>query len=150
MRGRYPWGAAAVLSLILAVALAGGACRAQATRTLTDLTEAEWAEAVRIAMDTPQARSQLEQNSPYETQRGWVGIVWQDSHAAELWGLDYETSETGIPTEVPASAVFYPQVSLLFGDPQSLLIRVAIDLAAGKAVNVEEHPLKRLLPTTVP
>jgi hypothetical protein len=142
MQGKNKAQVIVALLLILAVTLVGGSCHR--ARVLTSLTDAEWEKALQIALETPEVKMQIENNIPYKTQRGWVGIVWKFSHAAELWGIDYGTPESNIPPEVPGSAVIYPQISLLFGEPERLLIRVAVDLAAQKAVHIEQYPLKPL------
>jgi hypothetical protein len=100
MQGKNKAQVIVALLLILAVTLVGGSCHR--ARVLTSLTDAEWEKALQIALETPEVKMQIENNIPYKTQRGWVGIVWKFSHAAELWGIDYGTPESNIPRKFPA------------------------------------------------
>ena len=112
--------------------------------SLRNLTDAEQRKAIQIALNTPETTAETTKNSPYKVELDWVGIVWRGSHAAEIWGLDYNVFETGIPSNVPSSAVIYPRVILYFGEPEYLLVRVAVDLTTEKAVQVDTHGLKKL------
>lgn len=112
--------------------------------TLRNLTEEEKARAIQIALKTPEAQSQLEQGITYKSDLNWVAIVWLFSRASEIYGFDYDAWEKGVPSNIPRSAVIYSRVSLTFGNPERLLIEVAVDLAHGKAVFVQTFGLKGL------
>ena len=110
--------------------------------TLRNLTEEEKSRAIQIALNTSEAQAQLEQGITYKSDLNWVAIVWQFSRASEIHVFDYDEWETGIPSNIPRSAVIYSWVGLTFGEPERLLVGVAVDLATGKAVFVQSFPLK--------
>ncbi len=110
------------------------------------LTDAEKDKLIEIALNTPEAARARETYSLYETSLRWVAINWRNHHAAELWGLDYECVDEGVPANVPESAEFYSQVVIDFGEPPRLELRVAINPDTGKVAHVEAHGLK-ILPT---
>lgn len=112
--------------------------------TSRNLTEEEKSRATQIALNTSEAQTQLEQGITYKSDLNWVAIVWQFSRASEIHAFDYDEWETGIPSNIPRSAVIYSRVSLTFGEPERLLVEVAVDLATGKAVFVQSFPLKSL------
>ena len=145
-----------VILLVLGLILISLACSASqaapissptASQTppgLRNLTDSERERSIQIAINTPEAKEQTSQGTPYAAELSWVGIVWEGSRAVGTWDMDYEVIEKGTPSNVPSSAVIYPRVNLLFGQPERLLIRVAVDLSAEKAVSVDMHPLKKL------
>jgi hypothetical protein len=96
-----------------------------------------------IALNTPEAIEARETYGNYRTMLGWVAIVWQGSNASELWGLDYEMVDK-IPDNVPESAEFYSRVEIYFGEPERVLLRVALNPDTGEVANVEAHGLKIL------
>jgi hypothetical protein len=49
-----------------------------------------------------------------------------------------------IPDNVPESAEFYSRVEIYFGEPEQLLLRVAVNPDTGEVANVEAHGLKIL------
>ena len=110
----------------------------------TLLPNSKVSKAIQIALDTTEAKDLVNKGYPYQIDLNWVGIVWQGSRASELWGLDYDVWEKGIPDNVPPSAVIYPRVDLYFGDPPEILLRIAVELSTEKAVFVDGHPLKKL------
>ena len=105
------------------------------------LTEAEKAEVIEIALNTPEAVEARETYGYYKTGLSWVAIKWQGSF--ELWGLDYEMVDK-IPDNVPESAEFYSRVEIYFGEPEQVLLRVAVNPDTGEVANVEAHGLKIL------
>ncbi len=131
-----------VLLLAIGILLAFVACTKAST--LRNLTEEEKARAIQIALNTSEAQAQLEQGITYKSDLNWVAIVWRFSRASEIYGFDYDAWETGAPSNIPRSAVIYSRVSLTFGEPERLLVEVAVDLATAKAVWVQSHPLKSL------
>ncbi len=131
--------------LTVAFLLASVSCTKTSTPPQpTLLPNSQAIKAIQIALETPEAKDLINKGYPYQVDLNWVGIVWQGSRASELWGLDYDVWEKGIPDNVPPSAVIYPRVDLYFGDPPQILLRVAVELSTEKAIFVESHPLKKL------
>jgi hypothetical protein len=112
-------------------------------KSLRWLTDAEKERVIEIAFNTPEAARARETYGLYETSLRWVAIVWHN-YGAELWGLDYECIDEGVPANVPESAEFYSQVVFDFGKPPQLELGVAIDPDTGKVAYVEGYPLKIL------
>jgi hypothetical protein len=107
------------------------------------LTDAEKERVVEIALGTPQAIEAKETYGTYRIILGWVGIVWRVNHASELWGIDYEMVDN-VPDNVPQSAEYYSRVDIYFGEPERVLLRVAVNPDTGKVAHVEAHGLKIL------
>ena len=107
------------------------------------LTDEEKDKVIEIALNTPEAIEMSEEYGVNKTGISWVGIVWLGNHASELWGLDYEMV-TKIPDNVPETAEFYSQVEIYFGEPERVLMRVAINPDTGKVAHIETHGLKKL------
>jgi len=133
--------------LVAAFLLVGCAGHPKGMKSLRWLTDAEKERVIEIALNTPEALALLEEESQYETSVKWVAINWRNHHAAELWGLDYESVDKGVPATVPESAEFYSQVEIYIGEPAyypKYLLRVAINPDTGKVAHVEQHGLKKL------
>ena len=137
---------AASLLITVAILVSGCSGHPKGMKSLRWLTDAEKDRVIEIALNTPQALGLLETESYYETSVRWAAINWRNDHAAELWGLDYEDVDGGVPGRVPESAEFYSQVVIYFGEPARYLLRVAINPDTGKVAHIEVHGLK-LLPT---
>lgn len=116
------------------------------TANLRNLSNAEKAKAIQIALDTPEASAQINRWNTYKADLDWVGMLKNDSDGWFLYGLDYNVWEQGIPDKIPGSAVIYPRVSFYFGEPQELLLRVAIDLPTEKVVYIESYGEKSFGP----
>lgn len=114
----------------------------ESDKNFRQLTDSEKEKVIEIALNTPEALRQLEEESTYRTNLSWIAIVWEDSGYSEWWGLDYEVVENGIPAFVSKSAVFYPRVVIDFGEPAQWQVSVAVDLEAEKVVLVEENPAR--------
>jgi hypothetical protein len=125
------------------VILSSVSCRSPQAN-LRNLTEAEKARAVEIALATDEAQAQVKQGITYKSDQQWIGISKGFLKATELNVFDYDAWEKGVPENLPSSAVIYPYVSLTFGEPERLLIMVAVDLESGKAVWVDSMGLKSL------
>lgn len=131
-------------SLLVVMALLVGGCggHPEGLKSLRWLTEAEKAKVIDIALNTPEAVEARETYGNYKTMLSWVAIKWR-GNAAELWGLDYEMVDK-IPDNVPESAEFYSRVEIYFGEPEQVLLRVAVNPDTGGVANVEAHGLKIL------
>ena len=111
-------------------------------KSLRWLTEAEKERVIEIALNTPEAIEISEEYDVNKTSISWVAIVWR-YNASELWGLDYEMVGK-IPDNVPETAEFYSRVEIYFGEPERVLMRVAINPDTGKVAHIETHGLKKL------
>ena len=116
---------------------------AELTRNLRWLTEEEKSKVIEIALNTPEAKEAVERYSVYKTGLRWVAIMKRESGGTSLWGFDYEKVEN-IPEMIPEDAKFYSRVEIYFGEPEQLLMRIAVDLDTEKAVRVDRHGLKIL------
>ena len=116
---------------------------ADLTGNLRWLTEEEKARVIEIAMNTPEAKEARERYGVYRTGLSWVAMKKNESGGTSLWGLDYEMVDN-IPENVPIDAKFYSQAEIYFGEPEQLLMRIAVDLGTEKVVNTETHGLKIL------
>ncbi len=47
-------------------------------------------------------------------------------------------------SQVPETAEFYARVDIYFGEPERVLLRVAINPDTGKVAHIEDHALKTL------
>ena len=133
-------------SLLITMAILVGGCsgNSKGMKSLRWLTDAEKDRVIEIALNTPQALRLLGEESHYETSVKWVAINWLNDHADELWELDYEDVDGGVPERVPESAEFYSRVEIYFGEPAYYLLRVAINPDTGKVAHIEVHGLKLL------
>jgi hypothetical protein len=135
--------------LVLAVLLADGCIgHPKGIDSLRWLTDAEKERVIEIALDTPEAAGAREAYGYYEASLRWVAINWCFHHATDLYGLDYECVEEGIPENIPESAELYSRVDIEFGEPPRELIRVAVNPDTGKVAYVESYGLKKV--PTVP
>ncbi|MFQ6122812.1 MAG: hypothetical protein ACE5LA_07145 [Dehalococcoidales bacterium] len=116
---------------------------AELTRNLKWLTEEEKAKVIEIAMNTAEAKEAVERYGVYRTGLSWVAIKQNESGGKSIWSFDYEKVEN-IPEMIPEDAKFYSRVEIYFGEPEQLLMRIAVDLDTEKAVNIETHGLKIL------
>lgn len=107
------------------------------------LTEAEKAKAIEIALNTPEAKEARGKYGVYRTGFGWLAIKSNESGGSSLWGFDYEMVDN-IPENIPRDAEFYSQVEIYFGEPEQLLMRIAVNLDTGEVAHVERHGLKIL------
>ena len=119
----------------------------QGMERLKWLTEEEKGKVIDASLSTPEAVAAKETYGTYKTMLGWVGIVWRGSHPAELWGFDYEMVDN-IPRNVLEAAEFYSRVEIYFGEPERVLLRVAVNPDTGEVANVETHGLKLLPPVS--
>ena len=107
------------------------------------LTEEEKARLIEIALNTPEAKEASEKYGVYRTGFRWLAIKNNESGGSDLWGFDYEMVDN-IPENIPRDAEFYSQVEIYFGEPEQLLMRIAVDLDTEKAVRVDRYSLKIL------
>ena len=112
-------------------------------KSLRLLTEAEKAKAIEIALNTPEAKEARGKYGVYRTGFGWMAIKNNESGGSSLWGFDYEMVDN-IPENIPRDAEFYSQVEIYFGEPEQLLMRIAVNLDTGEVAHVERHGLKIL------
>jgi hypothetical protein len=101
------------------------------------LTDDEKDRLIEIALSTPEALRQLEEESVYKAEVNWIAV-----DNSTWWKVDYEAVESGIPAYVPQSAVFYSHVLIRFGEPEQWQVMVAVDLDTEKVVFVEENPAR--------
>jgi len=135
----------AILLLVAVLLIAGGAGHPKGMKSLRWLTDTEKEKVIEIALNTKEAKEAREVHGVYTTSLSWVAINWYiyHYHAAELRGLDYEMVDN-IPDNVPESAEFYSRVEIYFGEPERVLLRVAVNPDTGEVAHVEAHGLKIL------
>jgi len=107
---------------------------------MAPLTDREQAQLIQIALDTPEAKALLADDSAYWTRVGWIGIVWRDSKPGEWWSLTNEQIAHGLPEFVPTSARIYPGVSLGLEEPGRMQLAIAIDRKTQEVVDVQLQP----------
>lgn len=112
-------------------------------KSLRWLTEEEKAKVIEIAMNTAEAKEAGERYSIYKIGLRWVAIMKNESGGLSLWGFDYEMVDN-IPENIPKEAAFYSQAEILFGEPEQVLLRVAVNPDTGEVAHVEGRGLKIL------
>ena len=104
------------------------------------LTDYEKNRTFEIALNTPEVQRQLQKEAHYTTELDWLAVIWNGSewsayyHINEEWEIDPNLSN------VPDSAVFYPYVTIRFGEPATWQITVAVDLETGIVALIHEYP----------
>jgi hypothetical protein len=128
------------LLLLLPLALFWGGCSegdessGWSSSELRWLTGEEKEKAIEIALSTSQSLSQLENTDVYEVEIDWMAEI-QDDSGLHYWEFfEYEIVESGVPDDVPGSAIFYPCVHIVFGEPAQWLSQTAVALEAEKVV----------------
>ena len=135
-----------VASLLVIVALLVGGCAGhpEGMKSPRRLTDNEEDKVVEIALNTPEALRQLETENKYKTEEvDWLAIVWDNSRWSAYWHIRSEWETDPNLELVPESAVFYPAVTIRFGEPEQWTVTVAVDLDTEKAVLVQEHPARK-------
>jgi len=112
------------------------------------LSADEKADALRIALNTDDARDTLAMEPTYTTQYQWV-VIYRDVLSRSLRGYDYEDLAKAV-AEMPRGARLYVEVQLTFGDPPKIRLDIAVNPETGAVANVMGHPLKGIPTTTVP
>ena len=107
------------------------------------LTDAEKAKVVEIALNTPEAKAARDSYGAYRTTFSWEAIKKNESGGLSLWGFDYEMVDN-IPVNIPKDAGIFLRVEIYFGEPEQLLMGVAVNPDTGEVANVESHGLKIL------
>jgi len=105
------------------------------------LTNDEKDKVIEIALNTPEAIETSKKYPVSKTSIGWVAIEWQNG--VGMHGFDYEMVSE-VPDNVPETAEFYSRVEIYFGEPERVLMRVAINPDTCKVARIMTHPLKRL------
>ncbi len=135
------WRTAGLLVLV-AVFLAGGCVGwPRGVGSPRWLTDEEKERAVAIALNTPEAVMTGENYDVCKTDFSWVAIVWRARHAAEIHGFDYGMVDN-IPDSIPQAAELYLRVEIYFGEPEQVLVGVAVNPDTGEVAHVEAHDLK--------
>ena len=128
------------------MALLVGSCAGhpKGMESLRELTDGEKAKVIEIALNTPESLTWREKESQYRTSLDWVAIVWDGSeYEYSGWRrIDYEWEADENLKYVSESAVFYPWVTIWFGEPRQWIVQVAVDLKTEKVALVEEHPFR--------
>jgi hypothetical protein len=133
-----------LFSLLLIAGCAEAELPPEGMESLRVLTDNEKDRVMEIALNTPEALSQLEKESIYETELFWAAIVWNNSQCSRLTALQLGDVE---PTPrmlqgIPESAVFYPMVFIQFGEPPRWMVQIVVDLNSEKVVLTNEYPLR--------
>jgi len=108
-----------------------------------DLTPVEKDMAVEIALGTPEAISHLEQGQEYRTWLHWLAVTWNNSEWSALRTIQYEWQTDPNFKLVPEEAIFYPAVTIVFGNPEDWIVTVAVTLDEEKAVLVQQYPAQK-------
>ena len=108
-----------------------------------DLTAVQKDMTVEIALGTPESKMHLEQGQEYRTWLHWMAVVWDNSEWSALHTIQYEWKTDPNYKLVPVEAVFYPAVTIIFGEPQEWVVTVAVALDQGKAALVQEYPAQK-------
>ena len=110
------------------------------------LSEAEKAEALRIALGNNEVRDVLSRDSTYTVEYRWV-YIYRDGLNRIVAVYDYEDLGK-VVAEMPKGARLYVSVALTFGDPPNLLLEVAVNPETGAVADVQGHPLS-IIPAAV-
>lgn len=134
------WSTGITLLTVASLLLSGCAVHPKGLDKPRDLTDAENAGVVEIALSTPEAQRQLESKAPYTTEVNWLAVIWSGSEWSAYYHINAEWKTDPNLSNVPDSAVFYPYVTIRFGEPATWQIAVAIDLETGIVALVHEYP----------
>jgi len=136
--------AIATLLVILLVLVSGCAEHPKGWQSPRELTDSEKDRIVKIALNTPEVLKQLETNKQYKMRDvDWIAIVWDNSQWSAYWRILPEWETDPNYSLVLESALFYPAVTISFGDPEDWQITVAVDLDTEKSVFVQEYPAQK-------
>jgi len=136
--------AIATLLVILVPLVSGCAGHPKGWKSPRELTDIEKDRVVEIALNTPEALRQLEtENKHKTTEVDWLAIVWDNSRWSAYWHIRSEWETDPNYELVSEAAVFYPAVTIRFGEPEEWLVTVAVDLGTEKAVLVQEYPARK-------
>jgi hypothetical protein len=105
------------------------------------LTDEEKDKVIEIALNTPEATDMSKEYGVNKTGISWVAIEWQNG--VSMHGFDYEMVSK-VPDNVPETAEFYSRVEIYFGEPERVLMEVAVNPDTCKVARIITHPLKRL------
>jgi len=132
------------LLVILILLVSGCAGHPEGLKKPRELTDVEKDRVVEIAFNTPEALRQLEAENKYKTTEvDWLAIVWSDSEWSSYLHIDSEWETDPNLELVPESALFYPVVSIRFGESEQWLVTVAVDLDTEKVALVQQSPAKK-------
>ena len=73
----------------------------------------------------------------------WLAIVWSNSRWSAYWHIDSEWETDPNLELAPEPAVFYPAVTIRFGEPEQWAVTVAVNLGMEKVALVQQYPAKR-------
>ncbi|MFC1870631.1 hypothetical protein ACFLYE_05145 [Chloroflexota bacterium] len=133
-----------LLPIILIILVSGCAGHPKGWESPRELTNNEKDRIVEIALNTPEVLKQLETNKQYKTSDvDWIAIVWDNSQWSAYWRIRPEWETDPNYNLVPESAVFYPAVTVILGDPEVWQITVAVDLDTEKSVFIQEYPAQK-------
>jgi len=133
-----------LLPIVLLILLSGCTGYPKGWQSPRELTNNEKDRIVEIALNTPEVLKQLETNKEYKTRDvDWIAIVWDNSQWSAYWRIRPEWETDPNYNLVSESAVFYPAVTIIFGDPEDWQITVAVDLDTEKSVFVQEYPAQK-------
>ena len=133
-----------LLPIILLILVNGCVGQSKGWESPRELTNNEKDRIVEIALNTPEVLKQLETNKEYKTRDvDWIAIVWDNSQWSAYWRIRPEWETDPNYNLVPKSAVFYPAVTVVLGDPEDWQITVAVDFDTEKSVFVQEYPAQK-------
>lgn len=133
-----------LLPIILIIFVSGCVGQPKGWESPRELSNSEKDRIVKIALNTPEVLKQLETNKQYKTSDvDWIAIVWDNSQWSAYWRIRPEWETDPNYNLVPESAVFYPAVTVVLGDPEDWQITVAVDLDTEKSVFVQEYPAQK-------
>ena len=135
------WQTACLLILVAVFLASGCAGHPRGMERPRWLTDKEKEKAIEIALSTPEVVATGENYDVYTTDFSWVAIVWRARHAAEIYGFDYGMVDS-IPDSIPQSAELYLRVEIYLGEPEQVLVGVAVNPDTGEVAHVATHGLK--------
>lgn len=109
------------------------------------LTGEEKAQLVRIALNTDEVKSVLDNKEHLQIEIGWALIKWRDisDNLLEIgyYGYDYEEYREKFEEDIAGGAEIYAVIDMEMGNPVDYGVKVSINPDTLQIVNVIKHPI---------
>lgn len=130
---------------LLILSIAGCSGYAKGIKETRLLSGEEKAELVKIAVNTDEVKSALENKEDFQVEIGWSLIKWRGDSRNILeigyYGYDYEEYHEKFEEDIAKGAEIYTAVAIEMGNPIDYGVTVSINPDTLQIVNVITHPI---------